>query len=289
MITKAPLRISFAGGGTDIEPYCSQHGSIVLSAAIQKYAYSETTGSKLHTPLEQTVLHHFNTNSLRIKCEAPPMSGLGGSASCFVAGIKAIRPDLSPKALAELAFYLERNVMGIAGGKQDQYMAAYGGMNKLSFRGEDTRVESLEVPEGFEDLFLLVYMGKRNHCGHDIIIDQNSRDNQGNFTNQKQIANEMIDALKKNDMAYFGNMLCLSWLSKKRFSPYVSTGEIDGFFSNCIKNGAIGGKLTGAGGGGYMLLMENANCKGYLRKYLAESKINFEKIKIDTEGARCVK
>ena len=291
--TRAPMRISFAGGGTDVEPYASEHGGCVISAAIQVYAYAEYP-SKQHEPseLEKTVARHFEkeASKLTITSEALPMSGLGGSASCFVVGIKAIRPDLEGNELAELAFHLERNVMCVRGGKQDQYAAVFGGLNYMTF-GKVVEVQPLDIPEGLEDLLLLVYVGKRKHNGHDIIKDQMERDNLDNFNDQKKIVNEMRRAIKIKDITYFGFLLEEAWESKVCFSPYIETKEIRAFHTDCLRSGAIGSKLTGAGGGGYMLLMENPLEDGNLRSYLGfvcEPKIDFSTVKFDTEGAKCL-
>jgi len=287
--TKAPLRISFAGGGSDIEPYCSEYGGCVLSGTIDIYAHAEYP-SEPHeaSALEETICCYFGEEPqfLKVTSEAPPMSGLGGSASCFVAGIKAMKPKLEPQEIAELAFDLERNIMGVAGGKQDQYISALGGLNLLKFDKNSVSYDSVLIPEGFEELLLLVYMGKRNHSGADIIKDQMMRDNLENFALQKKIAEQMKDALNRKDITRFGFLLNMAWLSKLRFSPYVATPKIKSFYKWFMNHGAIGAKLTGAGGGGFMLLMENPNFKGRLRKALRDKGIDYIDVHFNNEGVR---
>ena len=295
VVARAPLRVAFAGGGSDIEPYCSEYGGCVMSAAIQMYAratyfpsYANKTTNQ--SEIEKTITNCFDAKGgLKLENEAEPMAGLGGSASCFVAGIKCLKPDMEKKEIAELAFHLERNVMGVAGGKQDQYAASYGGMNFLRFEHRMTVVYPLVPPEELEKLLVLVYLGKRNYAGKDIIKDQMARDNIENFREQKQIASVMRTALLSNDLLAFGNLIEMAWQSKLKFSPLIATDEIKAFHDNCLKNGAIAGKLTGAGGGGYMVLMENPGRVGELRNYLATQKIDYKDVKFDLEGVKCLK
>ena len=292
VITRAPLRISFAGGGSDIEPYCSEYGGCVMSAAIQMYTYASLSKKHKQSELEKVITRYSGLPigyNLEIKQEAEPMSGLGGSASCFVAGIKLLEPEWERKTIAEWAFHLERNVMGVAGGKQDQYMASYGGMNFLKFEHNMVTIYTIVPPEKLEDLLLLVYLGKRNYAGKDIIKDQMSRDNRENFSIQKRIAYAMRDVLLSNDLPAFGNLIEMAWQSKVKFSPLIATGEIQDFHDNCLNNGAIAGKLTGAGGGGYMLLMEHPGKVGELRKYLNNQRIDYRDVKFDNEGVKCEK
>lgn len=292
---RAPLRISFAGGGTDIEPYCLEFGGCVLSVAIKLYAYAILPAGMTYPNSIAHVIrnyyHYQPKGNFLIYSEAAPMSGLGGSASCFVAGIKVHRPDLSPVQIAELAFHLERKIMGIAGGKQDQYMAAHGGLNFLTFTKEGVSLERLQIPGGFDELLVLVYMGLRNHSGHDIIKDQMGRDNRRQFAQQKAIAKTMRQCLLDSrgpKLKEFGVLLDHAWKCKCEFSPYISREDITEFYDECLKSGAIGGKLTGAGGGGYMLLMEDPDKPGQLRKYLRRRNIDFVNVHFESEGVKCL-
>lgn len=286
MKTKAPLRISFAGGGTDVEPYVSQEGSIIIAAAIKMYVYATFPGNG-ESEIEQVITSELGIpERLSITNEHPPMSGLGGSASCFVAGIKAVNPELGKEEIAKLAFHLERNVMGVVGGKQDQYMAAYGGLNYLEFN-KHTWVEPLEIPQGLEELLLLVYMGKRNNRGQDIIQDQMHRMNKEAFSKQKEIAKDMKSALESNWVREFGRLLNDAWIWKLQFSPLVASFDIQEFYNQCLDWGAIGGKLTGAGGGGYMLLMEDPSKKNQLRQLLLKHGVDYKTVEFDMEGVSC--
>ncbi len=283
---RAPLRISFAGGGTDIEPYTSEYGGCVLSMAIKKYTHA-TYSDKGTTEVERAIQKHFNSDEIKIINDAPTMSGLGGSASCFVAGIKAVKPELKKRDIAELAFHLERDVLKIKGGKQDQYMAAFGGLSLLEF-GKKVKITQLKIPEGLEDLLLLVYMGKRKNAGTDIIKDQMKRVNIEAFRYQKGLAFQMAYCLDTGKLRIFGELLDKAWHSKLEFSPLIADDTIKEFYYNCIKWGAIGGKLTGAGGGGYMLLMADPQEKDKLRLNLWAKRISFERVLFEGKGV-CVR
>lgn len=291
-MARAPLRISFAGGGTDIEPYCTEYGGCVLSVAIKKYVYA--VYPSIHegeSSIERTIVNYLkpdNEGMVEITNDAPPMSGLGGSATCFVAGIKAIEPSLKKRKVAELAFRLERDIMGIAGGKQDQYMSAYGGLSLLEFT-DKVKVTQLPIAEGFEDLFILVYMGLRHDAGQDIIRDQMKRLNKVAFNKQKTIVYQMVGCLKDKNWMDFGKLLDEAWHSKLEFSPLVANEEIKDFYYDCLKWGAIGGKLTGAGGGGYMLLMANPEKPEELKLKLWGKRVDFEQVKFERAGVICRK
>ena len=292
-ITRAPLRVSFAGGGTDIEPYCSEYGGAVLAGAIQIYAQAfYPSQNVIPSEMEREINDCFGLGQVKITNGAPQMSGLGGSASCFVAGIKAVRPDLGKEAIAKLAIHLERRGLGIPGGKQDQYMAAFGGLNYMTFTKDKVDIESLKIPDGLESLLLLVYMGKRSNEGQYIIKDQmerfKARSNIQAFDVLKSLAGKMRQFILDEDLELFGKHLGYAWNTKKFYSPLITTPKIDAFYDDCQRNGAIGGKLTGAGGGGFMLLMEHPSKQGELRTYLREKNIDYHNIKFDTEGV-CVK
>jgi len=299
LIAKAPLRISFAGGGTDIEPYCSMYGGCVLSAAIDKWANAAIYNSQIKrfigkylepmNGIEKTIASHFKVEGrLSISSPVPPMSGLGSSAAQFVAGIKACAPELSNDEVARLAYYLERRVLKVAGGKQDQYISAYGGFCYIEFGANDrVCIEALTPPPELEELLILIYTGDRVISGHDIIRDQMNRDNKHRFNTMKGIANDMRWCIRHNDLKLFGELLRQAWQIKKELSPHISTQRIDKLYADALANGAIGGKLTGAGGGGYLLLMEDIQYKGQLRQWLASKHIDFEPVKFTNRGVYC--
>jgi D-glycero-alpha-D-manno-heptose-7-phosphate kinase len=287
-MARAPMRISFGGGSTDIEPYASEYGGCVLSGAIQFYAQAIFPSEKvIASKMEKTITDYFNTRlSLKITAGIPQRGSLGNSSSCFVAGIKAVNPDMSSWEIAELAYNLERNIMGIKGGKQDQYMAAFGGLNFLTFGKDQAGIEPIKIPNKFDEFFILVYIGNRHKEGAVIIQDQIRRLNLSAFHRQKAIGQAIKVALLDNDMNSFGKLLNEGWYAKLQSSPLVSNDNINNFYSDCLRHGAIGGRLTGAGGGGYMLLMEHPQKRGELRRYLLSKEIPYQNIKFDIEGVK---
>ena len=289
MKTRAPLRVSFSGGGTDLEPYASEYGGAVLASAIKYYAKAEYPVENMgQSELEMTILDNLTdgTEGIKITNGAPPMAGLGGSASCFVAGLKAVRPDMSKENLAIMAYHLERNVMKVAGGKQDQYCAAYGGMLFMEFTDRGTSIEEIEIPIGLARTLVLVYMGERTMAGEDVIKDQMKLFNKRSFQLQKEIAYEMKD--ERKNLLEFGLLLDEAWRIKRSFTPLISNDKINEFYANTLTWGAIGGKLTGAGGGGYIMLMEHPSHYGRLRQNLTDRHIPYLDVYFDDEGVTVI-
>lgn len=285
--TKAPLRITFAGGGTDLEPYISDYGSYVLSAAIKMYAcviYSLDYSPQ--TQMEQILSQMAGRGGLRIINDVYPMSGLGGSASCVVAGIKAIYPSLTKEQIARMGFFIERKIMSVAGGNQDYYCATYGNFLFLVSEGGNTEINELQMPPRLSRLLLLVYTSIRSMDGSDILKDQLTRYNVKALHRQKQIAKGMRDCVKQGDLVGFGKLMNEAWQCKKEFSPLVSNSNIDDFHTKALSLGAIAGQIMGAGGGGYMLLMEDPEKEGELRYNLTKQNIPYHNVEVDTDGVR---
>jgi len=286
-IARAPVRICFAGDGTDVEPFCSDEGGYVLSLGIKPYITAMYPSFHPHySAIEKIIASHFKIKEgISILSSFPLRTGLGASASCFVAGIKAVSPQLTRDEIVKLAIDLEQNTMMIGGGKQDQYMATYGGFNFMTFSATKSLVETLSIPDMLQDLLLLVYVGERT--AEDIIEDQRSRlqigENLESFRRLKSIAVEMKDIVSK-DLEGFGVLLHEAWEVKRRLSPLVTNNDIDNLYADCCLNGAIGGKLAGAGGGGYMVLMEHPAQRRRLHHYLQSKAIGYTKVEIDNDG-----
>lgn len=296
---KAPLRISFAGGGTDIEPYLSERGGAVLSASINKYAYGslylredfqitvksldyntvvkydvdrpltfdgnldlvKAAVRRLRRPDERLGLDIF------LHSDAPPGSGLGSSSAVMVALIGLFRHQfhlpLSSYEVADLAFQLERVDLGIKGGKQDQYAATFGGFNFIEFTRDATIVNPLRIPpDVLNELnynMLLLYTGKTRLSGQ--IIDtqvenyvRRQTDSVAAMDELKAIAYALKNALLRGRLDDVGGLLHDAWLSKKRMATQISNAAIDELYETARKHGALGGKVLGAGGGGYMMV-----------------------------------
>ena len=307
--SKAPLRISFAGGGTDVPPYSDERGGAVLSSTIDRYAYCTicpradremrirsldfaqdeswtANGSMLrydgNLDLIKAVLNHFEVAEgfdMLLHCDAPPGSGLGGSSTVMVSIIGAVsewlKKPLSQYETARLAYVLEREELGFAGGKQDQYSAVFGGFNFMEFRGSETIVTPLRIrTEVLNELhyhMLLCYTGKTRDSAN-IIQDQQkgyrSGQNQEALDSAKSLVFETKDALMKGEILRIGQLLHESWEQKKRFTSHITNSRIDKIYETARANGAIGGKISGAGGGGFMFFI----CE-YDRKHRAAEEL----------------
>ena len=294
---KAPLRVSFAGGGTDVPPFPEQEGGLVLSAAINRYAYGSLTPrddekiriESVDFGLDETygvgeplifdgklglvkaaigklgAAGHAGYD-LFLHASAPPGSGLGSSSTMMVALIGLLkdfhRLPLTDYEIAELAYTIEREDLGIKGGLQDQYAATFGGFNFIEFHGDHVIVNPLKIPADvvheLEHNMLLAYTG-RTRQSDGIIDDQTQRFTGGEeaalegLRMQKELATEMKNALLRRRLDDFGELLGTAWSYKKKMSPRISTSLIDELYAAAVERGALGGKVTGAGGGGYML------------------------------------
>lgn len=310
---RAPLRVSFAGGGTDVPPYPAEEGGLVLSATINRYAYGtlrpredrqigiqsldldavasfaleETRPDGDRLDLIKAAIQKVASDSptgfdLFLHSAAPPGSGLGSSSAVVVAlvGLLAdyMRMPLTDYEKARLAYTVERVDLGLKGGTQDQYAAVFGGFNFIEFRAEDVIVNPLRIPaETIAELeynLLLCFTGGTRASDH-IIDDQTGRyrsQDSGTLDGlrmQKELAVAMKDALLRDNLTEFGRLLDRAWEYKKRMSPKISNERIDELYAEAKRHGAIGGKVTGAGGGGYLLLYCRYDAKHEVRAALA--------------------
>jgi D-glycero-alpha-D-manno-heptose-7-phosphate kinase len=309
---KAPLRISFGGGGTDVPPYPEERGGAVLSATIDKYAYCSLAARNDESvnvtsldydlvasyPLDDNleydgkldlvkaatkVMGVKNGVDLFLHSDMPPGSGLGTSSTMTVALVGALRRwlrlPLSDYDIAELAYRIERQEAGIKGGKQDQYAASFGGFNFIEFLGEKTVVNPLkikrEIINELEYRLMLCYTGK-TRLSAGIIADQvrgyteRKEDVVRALDETKQLAVAMKNALLLGQIDEFGSLMNQTWLSKKKFTPKMTDAHIDELYDVARQNGAIGGKLLGAGGGGYLLLLCEFDKRHILAQKLEE-------------------
>lgn len=302
---RAPLRISFGGGGTDVPPYCDDEGGAILSATINRYAYAtlRPTPGRLgvesldydaavsysiddpfildgQLDLAQGVLDHFRRHAglpaekgmtIALHNDAPPGSGLGSSSAITVAMIGAIaehlRLPLDPYSVAELAYRVEREEVGIKGGKQDQYNAAFGGFSFMEFKDGATVVNSLRLrPETVFELeysLVFAFVGGQHFSSH--IIErqvENYREGRGRSVRAlhriKELAHEMKRALLLGRLRDFGDLLHESWEHKKALADGITNPALDAVYDRARAAGALGGKVSGAGGGGFMFFLCDA-------------------------------
>jgi D-glycero-alpha-D-manno-heptose-7-phosphate kinase len=295
---RAPLRVSFAGGGTDVPPYPAEQGGLVLSATINRYAYGtlrpredrqigiqsldldavasialedvRPNGDRLD--LIRAAVHKLASDSPRgfdlfLHSAAPPGSGLGSSSAVVVTLVGLLsahmKMPLTDYEKARLAYTVEREDLGLKGGTQDQYAAVFGGFNFMEFREDDVIVNPLRIaPDTIHELeynLLLCFTGGTRVSDH-IIDDQTSRYRSQESSTldglqvQKELAMEMKNALLQGNLTEFGALLDRAWTYKKMMSPKITNDHIDELYDEAMRQGALGGKVTGAGGGGYMLL-----------------------------------
>jgi D-glycero-alpha-D-manno-heptose-7-phosphate kinase len=298
---RAPLRISFCGGGTDVPPYCDERGGVVLSGTINRYAtatvvpggksftvrsidYDQSVSYGVEDPfiydgqldLAKGVIDHFRRDGqlaggleVTLHNDAPPGSGLGSSSAITVALVSAIgellRLPIDDYQVADLAYRIERLEVGIKGGKQDQYATAFGGFNLIEFHpGGTVLVMPLRLrPETVWELehsLVFAYVGG----GHfsDQIIENQVRNYETRriesihaMDRLKVLTQDMKRALLVGDLREFGELLHLAWESKRQMAQGISNTKINEVYDGALRAGALGGKMSGAGGGGFMLFV----------------------------------
>jgi D-glycero-alpha-D-manno-heptose-7-phosphate kinase len=323
IIARSPLRITLGGGGTDLASYYGEHEGFLVAAAIDKYVYVTVMrpfkpGVYLkYSALEQVAavadvkhpiirealqLLHLDVPQIEITtlADIPAGTGLGSSGSFTTALLKALfthcRKVAHSQELAELACDIEINRLGEPIGKQDQYIAAYGGITCLTFH-KDHRVTvqplrvSMETMFDLEDNLLLFFTGFNRTAGS-VLKDQHDRSQARdagilrNLDYVKSLGYRSKEALESGDLVRFGELMHEHWEYKKRRSDAISNQQIDGWYSLAMKNGAIGGKLVGAGGGGF--LMFYARDRNRLRQAMIEAGLEEVRFRFDFEGTKVV-
>ena len=302
IITKTPFRISFAGGGSDMADFYKNNGGCVLSASIDKYMYimihpyfhagqtvlkySENERvnniNDVRHSIFRCVLNAMKIDGVEITSTADVPSGTGlGSSSAFTVGLLhtlyCYKGKFVSKAqLAEEACDVEIRQLGAPIGKQDQYAAAFGGLNFIEFYADDgVSVNPLIVKgttaKNLQKRLVMFYTGL-THSANDILTTQKknlqSMDKVNNLKEMCRLAREMKTALEKNDINDFGAMLDEGWQRKRELADGVTNPVIDELYDKAIKGGALGGKLLGAGGGGFLLFYCPEEKQDYLKNQL---------------------
>jgi D-glycero-alpha-D-manno-heptose-7-phosphate kinase len=296
LLARAPVRISLAGGGTDLPVYYERFGGCVVSTTIDKYFYTflnvnqdddiQITSSDYQTfyrhngnglplwegalRLPRAIIHHFSISkgvSMFLASEVPPGTGLGSSSTVAVSVIKALATacgmHLSRQEIAELACHIEIEKLGMPIGKQDQYAAAFGGLNFITFTGEAVRVEPLrvtpEIQRRLERRLLLFYTGAARDSAS--ILGEQKKASAGDdpqvitaLNAVKEMAYQTREYLERGEIRRIGELLHENWMQKKQFASGVSNASIDASYELARASGAVGGKITGAGGGGFLML-----------------------------------
>jgi D-glycero-alpha-D-manno-heptose-7-phosphate kinase len=290
IFSRAPLRISLGGGGTDLPSYYREHGGFLVAGAIDKYIYmlmhtvfqrrykmkySETEdvneiASIRHPILRETLLRHWRGSPLEIAsvADVPAGTGMGSSGAftvCLLKGLAhARRTSITQGALAESACEIEIDVLGEPVGKQDPYVAAHGGICAYSFDSDGrVAVEPLELSaetlRGLRDHLLLFFTGEARGAAT-VLSDQHRRTEAGdaamlaNLHLTKELGLRSRDLLLAGDLEAYAELMHEHWLNKRERSPGMASERVDELYTLARRSGAIGGKLVGAGGGGFLLV-----------------------------------
>ncbi|HTW43288.1 MAG TPA: galactokinase [Solirubrobacteraceae bacterium] len=290
IFSRAPLRVSLGGGGTDLPSYYREHGGFIVSAAIDKYAYMlthttfqrryrmkyaeleevEEVGQIRHPILRETLLRHWCGSPLEIAsvADVPAGTGMGSSGAytvCLLKGLARARcTAITPGELAESACAIEIDVLGEPVGKQDPYVAAHGGICAYTFQPDGrVEVEPLELGAStlrrMRDQLLLFYTGEARAASR-MLADQDARSKGreqamlANLHHTKELGLRSRELLLAGQLEQYAELMHEHWEHKRRRSPGMSDARIDGLYALARRNGVIGGKLVGAGGGGFLLV-----------------------------------
>ncbi len=323
IITRSPLRITLGGGGTDLASYYEKFGGFLIAAAIDKYVYitlhrtfqpgyiikysqmekAETSAQIKHPIIREALnLLEFNKDYLEITSMAdiPAGTGLGSSGSFTTALLKALhaykRDIIHPRELAEQACAIEIERLKEPIGKQDQYISSFGGITCFEFN-KDGAVNAYplnikkEILYDLEDNMLLFFTGY-SRSASTILEEQHKKSTQEdagmiqNLHFVKGLGLESRKALEKGDLKKFGELMNAHWQHKKQRSKMMTNPKIDEWYELALKNGALGGKLIGAGGGGF--LMFYADNSVALRQAMARAGLEEVRFKFDFEGTKVV-
>lgn len=318
--SRAPLRLGLAGGGTDVSPYSDIYGGAILNATISSYAYAtiepldngkiefaaghseavytldaaeeipiSNRAYELQCGVYNHIVKQYTKKPLSFRMttwiDAPQGSGLGTSSTLVVAILGAfvewLKLPLGKYDIAHKAFEIERIEMKMAGGKQDQYAATFGGVNYLEFLANDkVIVNPLSIKEDVLNEMesnLVLYFTETNRESATIISHQVENVKKNNteaveaMHRLKEQAQLMKECLLRGDVDHIGEVLNMGWLNKKKMATQISNNLLDSIYENALANGATGGKISGAGGGGFMFFY----CPGTSRLRVAQSLARF--------------
>lgn len=323
ILARAPMRITLGGGGTDLPSYYSKYGGFVLSAAIDKYLYIYVNRPKAdglirvkYSRYEEVsdanqVQHDLVRPALKLlgiknnveivsMADVPAGTGLGSSSTYLVCLLTALyelkRERVPTQAMAEFACKVEMEMAGHPVGKQDQYLAAFGGITCLDIE-PDGRVHvsplniSLTTAEDLRSRVLLFFTGISRSANN--ILQAQKRDTEkkddavvDSLHKTKEMGFRVKEALQKGDLETFGHILHEHWENKKRRSGSISNPNIDRWYNAAREAGALGGKVIGAGGGGFLMLYSPIRKKGAVRKALASEGLEEMPFNFDFQGAK---
>ncbi len=269
IISRTPFRISFLGGGTDYPQWYSEHGGAVLATSIDKYCYVMLHDGKVSKTLD-----------------LPTKSGMATS-SAYTVGLLRVCTDCDKQTISKLATVWEQDKMNANVGSQDQYICSVGGFHLLRFDESgirDTRIDSVEPLEKY----LMLFDTHQYRRAGDIVEHQ--LEEMGKHTQILLTMMNMVDeglaCIKDSNWIVFGKLLHESWMLKRQLSDYVSTPKIDSIYEIALKAGATGGKLLGAGGGGFILFLVEPDKQDRVK--VALSDLSYMPFKFETEGTKII-
>jgi D-glycero-alpha-D-manno-heptose-7-phosphate kinase len=323
IITRSPLRISLGGGGTDLPSYYRKHEGFLISAAIDKYVYivihdnfineiiikySKTERveniEEIHHPIIREALKLLDIRSsyfeLASMADIPAGTGLGSSSSFTCALLKAFhaynKTFIKPDDLAEEACHIEIDILGEPIGKQDQYISAFGGINCFTFCKDDrVKTKELNISKetlyNLEDHLLLFFTGFSRSAS--LVLkeqDDKSKNNDSQMIDNlhfvKELGYRSKLAFESGDLEEFAALMNIHWEHKKQRSGAMSNDRINNWYDIAMKNGALGGKLIGAGGGGFLMFYAEDTKK--LRKAMAHEGLQEVRFRFDFDGSKVV-
>lgn len=327
LISRAPVRISFGGGGTDLPSFYEQYGGMVVSTTINHYVYAILTpgdqdvvqivSADYHTfwrqsldnliwdgdlSLPRAIVHEFDLHrglDVFLASQIPPGTGLGSSGSvtvCLINGLAAWQGiSVSSAEVAENACYIEIEKMGMPVGKQDQYAAAFGGLNCITFTADGVTVEPVRATEMtlqmLEKRLMLFFTGNSRQSSS-ILRYQKQKGEEGDkqvverLLAIKELGIAMLHTLEAGDLDGFSELMHRSWVQKRSLAPNISNSTIDNMYELARSKGATGGKITGAGGGGFLMLYCEEAYQDAVTEALEGKGLRRMGFTFDTQGAQ---
>jgi D-glycero-alpha-D-manno-heptose-7-phosphate kinase len=317
IITRSPLRISIGGGGTDLPSYYRRYGGFLIAMAIRKHVYVSlqrrfdpgyllkysriemgTDFSGIHHPIIREALKLMQMREVDIEitsvADVPAGTGLGSSGSFTTALLRALaifqRRYMETRDIAELACEIEIDRLGEPIGKQDQYIAAFGGLTAFTFNPDDSvYVEALDISDStYADLEenLLMFFTGRTRAASEILKEQNDKSNDesmiANLNKVRDLGYRTREAFLKGRLSEWGEIMLEHWEAKRRRSESMSNPQIDEWYDLAMRNGAVGGKLVGAGGGGFLMFYAHDPRK--LRDAMTKARLKELRVEMDVEG-----
>jgi D-glycero-alpha-D-manno-heptose-7-phosphate kinase len=320
IISRTPLRVSFVGGGTDLPGFCNKERGAVVSTAIKKYVYIvihksfdtknilayskreivDSVDQIQNTRIREAMKMTGITKGIEIHslAEVPAGTGLGSSSSFTIGLLNALYAYqgkfVSAERLAKEATEIEINILKEPIGRQDQYAAAFGGLNKIEFLGDDVKIRPIicdkKTKQKLQNNLLLFYLGGEREA-KSILSQQNKNitEDESIFKmhlNMRTLADEMERYLLNDDISKFGELLHKNWLLKQNLVKGISNERINNYYQKALNNGAIGGKLLGAGGTGFLLIYAEPEKQNAVRKALED--LREYALEFDTEGSKII-